>query len=110
MIKRFWDQEFEVIDLREQGYNTPVFTFNIAVKFMRCAVEHGVRILGGDLIIKKGDEFIIGHDNWYSSDLDPKETFECALRYLKKYKQRNGKQVWFVAVVTDNLKVLLNQN
>ena len=59
MKKRFWDRQFEVIDLRAQSYKPPVFEPNEAIAFVRYAVEHGTRVLGGDVVEQRGKEFVV---------------------------------------------------
>lgn len=109
MIRRFWDQEFKVINLSDMGYDDIVFELDVAIEFMRCAVKHNVRILGGDIIFKQGEEYVIGPDSWYSNNIDPSESLNDALRYLQMYKKNNGTREWVVSVVTDNILDLVNK-
>lgn len=107
MIKKIWDREFEVINLSDDGYDDLVFEVDDAIEFMCCAVKHNVRILGGDIIYKQGDKYIIGPDSWYSNKIKPDESLQEALQYLQMYKQKKDTQEWLVSVVTDNILDLL---
>ena len=85
MQKVFWNNEYDVIDLSCMGVNNYAFDIVSAISYMYEAVEHKNAILGGDIVSCENEEYAYTYDNWYSKKIQPSETLEDALEYLKKY-------------------------
>ena len=101
MKRKFFDKEYDLLDLRESGINDLIFDLIPAIEFMHDLIRHNIRILGGDIIIKnKSGNYDVSTDNWYSQSKVPEETFVCAMDYLKKYIQSHPNANWKIAVVT----------
>ena len=45
-----YGEKFQTIDLKKDGLKDLAFDLVTSIRFMDCAVEHGVRILGGDIL------------------------------------------------------------
>ena len=54
----FFNKEFKVYDLRQYGLNGLYFDLVSAIDFMYCAVNQGEKILGGDIIVLEGKDYI----------------------------------------------------
>ena len=50
----FFNKEYKVYDLRQCGLKGLYFDLVSAIDFMYCEVDHGEKILGGDIIILEG--------------------------------------------------------
>ena len=81
----FWGKEYEVIDLHSMGIDNYAFDIVSAISYMYEAVAHKNAILGGDILCFENDEYNFTCDNWYSEKIQPSETLNDALEYLKKY-------------------------
>lgn len=97
MKLKVWDISYDVIDLKEDGINNYAFDFPSATAFISEAMNHGMLILGGDIITHDGTGFNESSDNWFSNSNNPIETAQVAIDYLVNYYLRNAhsrKEFW----------------
>ena len=99
MKKVFWGKEFEVIDLHSIGIDNYAFDIVSAISYMYEAVAHRNAILGGDMLYFENDECTLTDDNWYSEKIQPLETLNDALEFLKKHcKYHPNVSKWVIAI------------
>ena len=102
-----YGEQFQTIDLKNDGLKDLAFDLVTSIRFMYCAVEHGVRILGGDILRQEGGKWWPCGDNWYSDASNPQETLQDALDYLKRYLASNPHVDWVVSVFPSDLLELI---
>lgn len=110
MKLKVWDISYDVIDLTEDGIGQYAFDFPSATAFICEAMNHGMLILGGDIITHDGTGFDESCDGWFSNSNDPVETAQVAIDYLENYYLRNGysrKKFWVTIVTNDDFHIRL---
>ena len=98
----FFNKEYKVYDLRQYGLKGLYFDLVSAIDFMCCAVDHGEKILGGDIIILEGKDYIESDNNWYSEEETPEKSLKTAIDYLHRYLIDHPYVDWLVGVITSN--------
>lgn len=96
-----WDIQYEVVELKKYGINNIAFDLPSAVSYMYEAVNNGMLILGGDIIVYDHGEFVESSDNWYSNKKQPMDTMQDALDYLSSYWNNCNMKTfpWYIAIV-----------
>ena len=101
MTYKKWNMQYEVTDLKKYGINNIAFDLPSAVSYMLEAVNNGLLILGGDIIVVDHGKFIESDDNWYSNQTSPMATMQDALNYLCSYWKncniRNSS--WYITII-----------
>ena len=90
MLKKFWNHVYDVIDLHEHGINNYAFDIVSAIMFLCEAASHDIIILGGDILNYQNAKYIESCYNWHSESVNPTESLEDAVNYLRKYLLREN--------------------
>jgi len=80
------------IRLREKlGFYEIAWKFDDVMEVLKITRGKGMIILGGDVYRLNGNEPIITYDSWSIKEGDDgDDAFELAVRYITKYRARNG--------------------
>ena len=90
------------VDLREIGVNQLAWPREAAVRVVAQLAEHGLAILGGDVLVIEGGRPAHTYDNWYvpkKEAADPWEGYvagarETATSYITRYDERERRIVY----------------
>ena len=96
------------VDLQEIGTNQLAWPREAAVRVVAHLAEHGLAILGGDVLVIEGGRPAYTYDNWYvpkKKPADPWEEYvagarETATSYITKYNERERRIVYSLVFVS----------
>ena len=100
MLRTFFFKRYEIENYDELGIYEALDVVS-AIEYMFEAVDHGKRVIGGDIVEFKDGGYYLSYNNWSSSkDKTPQQTLEDALNYLRKYLSYNLKNYSFKVCVS----------
>lgn len=96
----------KAISLEFMGINEVCWKYEDVKYIVDYLYKNNCVILGGDILIKKNDEYLYTYDNWFveknSEDMSYIEYVEKSrnetIKYINEYVNDNGKNFYFVIV------------
>ncbi|WP_308698858.1 Imm40 family immunity protein [uncultured Thomasclavelia sp.] len=96
----------KAVSLVSMGINEVCWSYEDVKDIVDYLSKNNCVILGGDILIKKNNEFIYTYDNWFvaKNPYEPcdkkyiERSRDESIKYIDEYVMANGKEFYFVVV------------